>query len=74
MVALKAHPLLACPPDGVALVRVDETVSVYLHGDGHIQYDGNALWVAPLEVKTKVSLNTIGVRMGTMRSEPVFCG
>lgn len=66
-------PHLACSPDGVALVKADSSVSVFLHGAGDIQCEGNALWIAPVEIKTKVSASTVQESLGLMNSASIHC-
>lgn len=46
MLGICTDPNLACYPDDVALVKADSSVSVFLHGAGDIQSEGNAQWIA----------------------------
>lgn len=73
MFAMREHPHLACSPDAVALVEVNEQFSTSLGGQGDIHIDEKSFWVAPVEIKTKVAANTVGVALELLQTEPVFC-
>lgn len=73
MLALTRHPHLACSPDGVALIKADASVSDFLEGEGDIQCSGMTLWMAPVEIKTKVAATSLGDTLTLTRAEPVFC-
>lgn len=73
MLELSQHQELACSPDGVALLDSNPSVSSHLEGDGDLEVDGNRVWIAPVEVKTRVSPNTLGTSIVLTSAEALFC-
>lgn len=50
MLALLEHPNLACSPDTMAFIKWDASVSDCREGSGYIQFGGDTLRTAPVEI------------------------
>lgn len=72
MVTMHAHLYLPRSAVGAVLVHVSGSFNHKL-GDEFIQYKDNAVMVAPVEVRTNLSPNTVRLATGIMRSKPDFC-
>lgn len=57
----------------MALVIADDRLSEHLQGEADIEVDEQSVWIAPVEVKTKVAPTTLGDSITRTRGEPVFC-
>lgn len=73
MVATLSDPYLACSPDGIVLIRGDNTDSAFLAGNGDLSYGDETLWIASLEIKTKVASTTLGGTIHLSSSDVIFC-
>lgn len=66
-------PNLACPSDGVGMIKANCLVSAYLHSAGNIQCEENAPWIALVEISTKVSASTVQESLGHINYASTFC-
>lgn len=51
MLCMNENPYLACSPDGISLVKCEESISESCAGTGDTGFQGVKHWVAPIEVK-----------------------
>ena len=59
MIAMNIFNYLASSPDAVAVIKHDGIFSSVLDGNADISHDSQSFWVALVEIKTKISANTL---------------
>lgn len=73
MVCHNEYKHLACPPDGVTLLKKGLSLRLLVFNDGGLRVNDEPMWLATVEVKTTVASSTLGGALELVTTEIVYC-